>query len=218
MSNTAKQLKATARSVSGKGAARSVRREGRVPAVIYGGGTEPAAISLDFNETRKLIYAGHFLTTIFEVEVDGKKTRVIPRDYQLDPLKDMPMHVDFLRLTAGQKIRVEVPVHVINQAASPGIKRGGTVNLVRHSVEMMVPVEAIPDGVTVDLTGIDMGKSIHVSMVQLPPNCTPVDRSDFTIATIVAPTVQKEEAAPAAAAPAAGAAPAAAPAEGAAKK
>jgi large subunit ribosomal protein L25 len=211
MSNAAKQVKAMARSVSGKGAARAVRREGRVPAVIYGGGAEPSAISLDFNETRKLIYAGHFLTTIFEIDVDGTKTRVVPRDYQLDPLKDMPVHVDFLRLTAGQKIKVDIPVHVINQAASPGIKRGGTVNLVRHSVELMVPSEAIPDGVTVDLTGVDMGKSIHISMVQLPPNCTPVDRSDFTIATIVAPTVQKED-------PTAAAAPAAGSADGAAKK
>lgn len=211
MSNAAKQVKAMARSVSGKGAARAVRREGRVPAVIYGGGAEPSAISLDFNETRKLIYAGHFLTTIFEIDVDGTKTRVVPRDYQLDPLKDMPVHVDFLRLTAGQKIKVDIPVHVINQAASPGIKRGGTVNLVRHSVELMVPGEAIPDGVTVDLTGVDMGKSIHISMVQLPPNCTPVDRSDFTIATIVAPTVQKED-------PTAAAAPAAGSADGAAKK
>ena len=102
------------------------------------------------------------MTTIFEIDVDGTTTRAIPRDYQMDPVKDFPMHIDFLRLTAGQKIKLDVPVHVINHAASPGIKRGGTVNLVLHSIEMMVPGDAIPDGVTVDLTGIDIGKSIHI--------------------------------------------------------
>jgi large subunit ribosomal protein L25 len=205
MSSSAKQIEATIRASNGKGAARAVRREGRVPAVIYGGGADPMAISLDFNGTKKLIFAGHFLTTVFEISVDGKKTRVIPRDYQLDPVKDQPLHVDFLRITAGHKIKIEVPVHVINQAASPGIKRGGTVNIVLHSIEMMVPPDAIPDSVNVDLTGVDIGKSVHVSMIKLPENCTPVDRSDFTIATVVAPAGLKEE-------PAAEAAPAAAPA------
>jgi len=141
--------------------------------------------------------------------VDGKKIRVIPRDYQLDPIRDQPLHVDFLRLTAGQKIKVEVPVHVINQAASPGIKRGGAVNLVQHSIEMMVPPDAIPGGVDVDLTGIEIGKSIHVSMLKLPANCTVVDKSDFTILTIVATGSMKDEPAADAAAPAAAAAKAA---------
>jgi large subunit ribosomal protein L25 len=210
MSNAAKQIEASVRATNGKGAAREVRRQGRVPAVIYGGGAEPQAISLDFNATKKLIFAGHFLTTVFEVNVDGKKTRVIPRDYQLDPVRDQPLHVDFLRLTAGQKIKVEVPVHVVNQAASPGIKRGGAVNLVQHSIEMMVPPDAIPDHVDVDLTGVEIGKSIHVSMIKLPANCTPVDKTDFTILTIVSTGGMKDEAAeaPAAAAPAAKAAPA----------
>ncbi|NBR12902.1 MAG: 50S ribosomal protein L25/general stress protein Ctc, partial [Alphaproteobacteria bacterium] len=196
---------ATVRANSGKGAARAVRRAGRVPAVIYGGGAEPEAISLDFNATKKLIFAGHFLTTIFEVSVDGKKTRVIPRDYQLDPVRDQPLHVDFLRITAGQKIRVDVPVHVINQAASPGVKRGGAVNIVLHSVEMMVPPDSIPDGVTVDLTGVEIGKSIHISQIKLPANCTPVDKTDFTLVTIVGKGQKDEEPA---AAPAAAAAPA----------
>ena len=143
--------------------------------------------------------------TIFEVSVDGKKTRVIPRDYQLDPVRDQPLHVDFLRITAGQKIRVEVPVHVINQAASPGVKRGGAVNIVMHAVEMMVPPDSIPDGVTVDLTGVEIGKSIHISNIKLPANCTPVDKSDFTLVTIVGKGQKDEEPA---AAPAAAAAPA----------
>jgi large subunit ribosomal protein L25 len=209
MSNAAKQIDAAVRASNGKGAARAVRREGRVPAVIYGGGAEPTSISLDFNATKKLIFAGHFLTTVFEVNVDGKKIRVIPRDYQLDPIRDQPLHVDFLRLTAGQKIKVEVPVHVINQLASPGIKRGGAVNLVQHSIEMMVPPDAIPDGVNVDLTGVEIGKSIHVSMIKLPENCTAVDKSDFTILTIVATGGMKDEPAGDAAAPAAAAAKAA---------
>ena len=209
MSNAAKQIEATVRATNGKGAARAVRLQGRVPAVIYGGGAEPTSISLDFNATKMLIFAGHFLTSVFEVNVDGKKIRVIPRDYQLDPIRDQPLHVDFLRLTAGQKIKVEVPVHIINQTASPGIKRGGAINLVQHSIEMMVPPDAIPTGVNVDLTGIDIGKSIHVSMISLPENCTAVDKHDFTILTIVATGGMKDEAAsPAAAAAPAGKAPA----------
>jgi large subunit ribosomal protein L25 len=203
MSNAAKQIDATVRATNGKGAARAVRRQGRVPAVIYGGGAEPTAISLDFNATKKLIFAGHFLTTVFEVNVDSQKIRVIPRDYQLDPIRDQPLHVDFLRLTAGQKIKVEVPVHVINHAASPGIKRGGAVNLVQHAIEMMVPPDAIPDGINVDLTGVEIGKSIHVSMIKLPENCIAVDKSDFTILTIVATGSMKDEPAPEAAAAAA---------------
>ncbi len=204
MSKAVKQIKATSRTQGGKGAARALRRTGQIPAVIYGGGAAPAPIALDYNIASKLIFAGHFLTTIFEIDVDGTTTRAIPRDYQMDPVKDFPMHIDFLRLTAGQKIKLDVPVHVINHVASPGIKRGGTVNLVLHSIEMMVPGDAIPDGVTVDLTGIDIGKSIHISMITLPENCTPVDRSDFTIATVVASAGMKE--APAAEAPAAAAA------------
>lgn len=208
MSNAVKQLKAAARPKSGKGAARAVRRENRIPAVIYGGGEAPLGISLDHNEAQKLIFAGHFLTTLFDVEVDGKKTRVIPRDYQLDPVKDIPLHIDFMRLKEGQKIRVEVPVHVRNQETSPGIKRGGTLNIVLHAVEMLVPADAIPDSVDVDLAGIDIGTSIHIKSIKLPAGCVPVDKSDFTLVTVVAPSGLKEE--PAAAAPAeAAAAPAA---------
>ena len=131
MSSATKQLQASARAQGGKGAARAVRRAGRIPAVIYGGGEAPQPISLDYNQAQKLIFAGHFLTTLFEIDLDGHKIRVIPRDYQMDPVKDLPMHVDFLRLKAGQKIRVEVPVHVINQDASPGVKRGGAPRALR---------------------------------------------------------------------------------------
>ena len=213
-----KQLQAVARDRAGKGAARAVRREGRVPAVIYGAGAPPAPIAIDFNEARQLIFGGHFLTTVFEIDVAGEKTRAIPRDYQLDPVKDFPIHVDFLRLAEGQRIRVEVPVHFVNQEASPGLKRGGTLNVVRHSIELEVPVDAIPDALDADLTGYNIGDSLHISAIHLPEGAKPtIAERDFTVATIVAPSGLKEEAAAAAAAPAAEPAPGAAPAAPAAK-
>lgn len=203
-----KTLAASVRSGTGKGAARSVRREGRIPAVIYGGGEAPQPISLDRKTATQLIYAGHFLTTIFELDVEGKKERVIPRDYQLDAIKDLPLHVDFLRLKAGSRLRVDVPVHFINVETCPGVKRGGTLNIVRHTVEMLVPADNIPEFITGDLAGFDINNSLHISAFKLPENCTPTIRDrDFTVATIAPPT--KAEEAPAAAA-AATAAPAAA--------
>ena len=213
-----KQLAAAARSGTGKGAARSVRREGRVPGVIYGGGEHPTPISVDHNELNKLIYAGHFLTTIFELELDGTKQRVLPRDYQLDVVRDRPVHVDFLRLKAGSKVRIAVPVHVINRDASPGVKKGGAVNIVLHALDILAPSEAIPEAITIDLTGMDFHDSVHVSGIKLPEGCRVFDtRTDYTLVTVVPPTVFKEEAPVAAvtsaAAPAAGAA--AAPAAGA---
>lgn len=200
-----KQIQAVARDRVGKGAARAVRREGRVPAVIYGAGAPPDAVALDFNQTKQLIFAGHFLTTIFEIDVDGTKTRAIPRDYQLDPVRDFPIHVDFLRLAEGQRIKVEVPVHFTNQEASPGLKRGGMLNIVRHTVELDVPAEDIPDSLTADLTGIDIGDSLHISAITLPQGAkTTITDRDFTVATVVAPSglKEEEEAAPEAAAPA----------------
>src|SRR3954449_11791790 len=207
----AKQLQAVARDRAGKGAARAVRRQGRVPAVIYGAGAPPETIALDFNQAKQLIFAGHFLTTVFEIEVDGEKTRAIPRDYQLDPVKDLPVHVDFLRLAEGQKIRVEVPVRFINQEASPGLKRGGTLNVVRHTVELLVLADAIPDSLDADLAGLDINDSLHISAIKLPEGARPtITDRDFTVATVAVPAGFKDEAAAAAEAPAAGAAPAAA--------
>jgi large subunit ribosomal protein L25 len=214
-----KQLAAVARSGTGKGAARSVRREGRVPGVIYGGGDGPEAISVDFKELNKLVYAGHFLTTIFELDVAGRKERVLARDYQLDRVSDRPLHVDFLRLRAGSRVRIRTPVHVVNHDLSPGVKKGGAVNLVLHSVELWAPADAIPESITIDLAGLDFHDSVHVSTITLPEGCKPVEtKTDFTVVTVVPPTVYKEEAPAAAAvtsgAPAAAAA-AAAPAKGA---
>ena len=206
-----KELAAVTRSGTGKGAARSVRREGRVPAVVYGGGQKPEAISVDYKDVNRLIYAGRFLTTIFDLDVEGRKERVLPRDFQLDAVTDRPLHVDFLRLAPGSRVRIGIPVHVANREASPGLKKGGTVNIVLHSVEVLAPADAIPEAITVDLTGLDFVDSVHVSDLKLPEGCAPVPaKSDLTVVTIVPPTVMAEEA-PAAAA-AATTAPAATPA------
>jgi large subunit ribosomal protein L25 len=206
-----KKLAATVRSGTGKGAARSVRREGKIPAVIYGGGEAATPISLSYRDVHKLIYAGHFLTTIFEIEIDGKAERAIPRDYQLDVVRDTPMHVDFLRLKAGSKLKVGVPVHFANVETAPGIKRGGSINIVLHTVELLVPADNIPESITADLTGLDFNDSVHISAVKLPEGVTPVDKTNFTIATISPPA---GGAAAAEAEAAAAAAAAAAPAKG----
>lgn len=199
--SAAKPLEAVARDRVGKGAARAVRRQGRVPAVIYGAGRPPQAISLDADRTRHLILGGHFLTTLFAIDVGGSSVRAIPRDYQLDPVKDTPLHVDFLRIAEGQTIEVEVPVHFLNQAGSPGLKAGGTLNVVTHAIGLEVPADAIPDSIEVDLAGLTIGDSIHISQVKLPAGAkvTVTDR-DFTVATIAPPTVltAEEDAPPAA--------------------
>jgi large subunit ribosomal protein L25 len=199
----AKELKAQARSGVGKGAARALRRQGLIPAVIYGDKKPPLAIAISTNEANKRIYAGGFLSHILTLDVDGEKHRVIPRDYQLDVVKDFPLHVDFLRIGKGSKLNVQVHVEFINEEASPGIKRGGVLNIVHHTLDLTVDAENIPEKVTVDLTGKDIGDTIHISSIQLPAGA--VDHShedDVTIATIVAPSAlrSEEDAAPAAAA------------------
>jgi large subunit ribosomal protein L25 len=192
-----KQIKAVARDRAGKGAARAVRRQGQVPAVIYGGGQAAEAIALDFNLTKQLIFAGHFLTTVFEIDVDGKTTRAIPRDYQLDPVRDFPVHIDFLRLSAGQMIKVVVPVHVVGQENSPGVKRGGTLQIVEHSVELLVPSDAIPDYVEASVADLDIGSSIHLNDITLPNGAKATSAENVTLVTVTG--VKEEEAAPAAA-------------------
>ena len=214
-----KQLAAVTRSGIGKGAARSVRRAGRVPGVVYGGGEKAEPISVDFKELSKLLYSGHFLTSIYELDIEGRKQRVLPRDYQLDVVSDTPLHVDFFRLKAGSRVRIAVPVRVTNRDASPGLKKGGAVNLVLHSLELLTPADSIPESITIDLTGLDFHDSVHVSDLALPEGCRVADtRTDYTVVTVVPPTIFTEEApatpAAAAAAPAAdaaGAAPVGAP-------
>ncbi len=204
------ELKATARPRAGKGAARQARREGKVPAVIYGDGQPPETIALDYNELWQQVLKGHFTSTVFEIDVEGTKKQVIPRDLQLDPIKDKPIHVDFLRIGKQGLIRVEVPVRFVNEGQSPGLKRGGVLNIVRHEIEVTCPYDKIPPHFEVDLTGLEIGRSIHISAVSLPDGMTPTIKDrDFTIATI-AGRVKQEEEEVATAAPEEGAAPAAA--------
>jgi large subunit ribosomal protein L25 len=158
---TVNELSATARPKAGKGAARAVRREGRVPGVIYGDSKEPIGISLDFKELRQRIYAATSSPLCSTSTWTARKHRVIPRDFQLDPVKDNPIHVDFLRLGEGAKVRVRVPIHVINADQAPGIKRGGTVNIVTHTISVLVPADDIPQGFDVDLTGLEINYSKH---------------------------------------------------------
>src|SRR5690606_13821616 len=189
-----KVLKAQARNGVGKGAAREARRQGLVPAVIYGDKKSPVAVSVAYKDAHKAIYAGGFKSHILDLDVDGTIHKVIPRDYQLDVVKGQPLHIDFLRVSGNAKLHVEVHVDFINEEASPGLKRGGTLNVVRHTVEVVAPANAIPDAITVDLTGTEIGDSIHISAVTLPKGVTPaITDRDFTIATVVAPSGLKSE-------------------------
>jgi large subunit ribosomal protein L25 len=204
-----------------------------VPAVLYGGKDQPENVSVGQRDLERHVDTGNFLTTLFMLDVNGKKTRVIPRAVQVDPVTDRPVHVDFMRLEQGAKVKLEIPVRFRNHAESPGLKKGGVLNIIRHEILMLCPADSIPDSIEADLTGLDIHGTIHLSNVKLPEGVKPLIRErDFTIASIVAPTsiIEEQRAAAAAAeaaanapvveeaaAPAAGAAPAgAAPAAGAA--
>ena len=210
-------IKASARPRAGKGAARTVRREGKVPGVIYGDKKEPETIALDSNDLWKVVKRGRFLSSIYEIDVDGKKSRVLPRDIQLDPVRDVPIHVDFQRVSPTSRIRVLVPARFINETASPGLKRGGVLNVVRHTVEVLCPPDNIPEVFEFDLTGLEIGRSIHISSIKMPEGVRPtITNRDFTVATIAGALPKAEEETATAAvpgaegAPAAGAVPAAA--------
>ncbi|RMF11252.1 MAG: 50S ribosomal protein L25/general stress protein Ctc [Alphaproteobacteria bacterium] len=187
-------LNAEARERVGKGSARAARRAGRVPAVIYGDKKPPVAITIARNELMRVINRGHFMNSTIDITVGKKTERVLPRDIQLHPVTDWPLHVDFLRLAKDARINIMVPVSFVNESASPGLKRGGVLNVVRHEIEFMCPASAIPDSIEVDLTGLDINDSIHISAVTLPEGVTPViDDRDFTIATVVAPSALKSD-------------------------
>ncbi|PZO82175.1 MAG: 50S ribosomal protein L25 [Mesorhizobium amorphae] len=190
------ELKAEARDRVGKGSARAIRRDGKVPAVIYGEKQAPVSITLPYKEIFYKIHGGGFMTTVATIDVGGQKIRVLPKDYQLDPVSDKPMHVDFLRIGRNSEVKVNVPVHFINEEDSPGIKRGGVLNIVRHDVELQCPADAIPEAITFDLAGLEIGDSIHISAITLPKGVTPVisDR-DFTVATIASSSAARAEAA-----------------------
>ena len=215
-----KELKATARPAGGKGAARAERRAGKVPGVIYGNNQPPVTISVEDAELRQRILAGRFLTTIYDIDLEGKKHRVIPRDFHLDPVRDFPIHVDFMRLGEGATIRVSVPLHIQNAEAAPGVKRGGTINIVTHSIELECSVDNIPQYIEADVSSLEISHSLHLSDVKLPKGVRSLSREDATLVTIVPPSGYAEEIKAAAAAAAGGgaaaAAPGAAPAAGAA--
>lgn len=179
------ELNASVRERVGKGAARAIRRDGRVPGVIYGDKKEPEPIVLDYLDVLQQYQNGGFLSTIYMLNVAGKRTRVIPRDIQLDPVRDFIVHVDFLRLARGAEVTVEVAVTFRNEELSPGLKRGGVLNIVRHTIELVCPADSIPESIEANLEGLDIGDSIHISAISLPNNVrlTITDR-DFTVATI----------------------------------
>lgn len=170
---------------TGKGGAREARRNGMVPGVLYGGGQDPVAITLRLNEVIKAINTGHFLTSTANLVHKGKKQLVIPQAIQMHPVSDMPMHVDLYRVNESQIISVEVAVHFHNEEKSPGLKRGGALNVVRHAVELNVRADSIPEQLDADLTGLDIGDNVKISDIKLPEGAEPtITDRDFTIATI----------------------------------
>ena len=185
-------LSAEARERAGKGASRALRREGRVPAVIYGNNEEPTTVHLEEKALMKALHTGHFMNSVVMVGVGGKDVRTLPKDVSFHPVTDRPLHVDFLRISEHAKVTVNVPVHFINELAAPGIKRGGVLNVVRHELELVCDAAEIPDEIQVDLTGYEVGDSIHISAITLPKGVmSAIDDRDYTIATIVAPSALK---------------------------
>jgi len=185
-------LPAEMRERAGKGASRALRRDGRVPAVIYGGKEEPTPIHVEEKELVKQLMTGHFMNSIVEITVDGKKTRTLPKDVALHPVSDRPIHVDFLRLAKGAKIDVNVPVVFINEEESPGLKKGGVLNIVRHELELVCEADKIPSEIEIDVTGLEVGDSVHISALTLPAGSeSAITDRDFTIATVVAPSALK---------------------------
>ena len=178
-------LNVDVREGTGKGVARAIRREDRVPGVLYGGKLGPVSITLRGNEVRKALNTGNFISNMMELEHDGKRQKVIARDIQFHPVSDQPMHVDLYRVDEDTRIDVAIAVRFVNEGASPGMKRGGVLNVVRHDVELNCPAGNIPEAVEADLTGLDIGDSIHISAITLPEGVRPTiaDR-DFTIATV----------------------------------
>jgi len=177
----------------GKGSARAARRAGFVPGIIYGDKTSPQPITVDRKQMDKLLQQPGLFNTLYELRADDKKQQVLPRDVQLDVVTDAPLHVDFLRLSDAAEINIDVPVVFLNEEESEGLKQGGVLNIVRHQIEVRCKASAIPQSIEVDLTGAEMGDSIHISAVSLPEGVTPtITDRDFTIVTVAAPTIHVE--------------------------
>lgn len=202
-------LTAETRERAGKGASRAHRRDGRVPAVIYGAGEAPANIHLEEKVLVKMMSNGHFMNSIVMVDVGGTPNRTLPKDVQFHPVTDRPIHVDFLRIGEHSKVTVNVPISFVDEEDSPGMKRGGVLNVVRHELELLCDASEIPGEITVSLAGLDVGDVIHISAVTLPQGAqVTVEDRDFTIATVVAPSAMLSADAEADEAPAADAVPA----------
>lgn len=185
-------LPAETRERAGKGASRALRREGRTPAVIYGGNQDPVAIHVEEKELRRQLGTGHFFNSIVELTVGGETVRTLPKDVAFHPVTERPLHADFLRISADAPVEVAVPVVFVNEAKSPGLKKGGVLNIVRHELELICEADKIPDDIAIDVSGVDVGDSIHISSVTLPAGSrSAITDRDFTIATIVAPSALK---------------------------
>ncbi|WP_435417647.1 50S ribosomal protein L25/general stress protein Ctc [Parerythrobacter aurantius] len=186
-------LPAEARERAGKGASRALRRDGRVPAVIYGGNEQPMMIHVEAKELVRQLGTGHFMNSIVNIEVGGKTIRTLPKDVAVHPVSDRPEHADFLRLSKDSKVEVNVPVVFINEEKSPGLKKGGVLNIVRHELDLFCEADKIPSEIEIDVTGKDVGDAIHISEVTLPAgSASAITDRDFTIATLVAPSALKK--------------------------
>tara|TARA_B100000029_G_scaffold283143_1_gene277022 strand:+ start:8773 stop:9525 length:753 start_codon:yes stop_codon:yes gene_type:complete len=191
-------IQATIRNTKTKGEVSSLRKNGEVPGIIYGGKQENQKISLSKKEVKTLIEKDNFLSNVIQLKIDGKEENVLPRDVTFDVISDEPIHLDLLRVVKGSKIILEIPVKFINSEKSPGLKRGGVLNIVRRKVELRCPTENIPNELVVDLDNLDIGSSIKISSIKLPENVTPtIQGRDFVIATVAAPTIVKEPEKPA---------------------
>ena len=199
-------LKAIKRENTSSGSNNKLRSEGLIPAILYGGKNPNQNISIQLKEIKNIINSDTFLSKVLELDIDGKKEKVIPRDVAYNVVSEEPIHIDFMRIVSGKKIILEIPVKFINHPDSPGLKRGGVLNIVRRKVELKCPAESIPDEIIVDLVGTDIGTSIKISSVNLPENVVPtITDRDFVVATVAAPTVIKEPEKPAEETPAEGA-------------
>ncbi len=188
-------LPAEARERAGKGASRALRREGRVPAVIYGEKKEPLSVHVEEKLLTKMMSNGHFMNSVVMVEVGGKPNRTLPKDVQFHPVTSRPIHVDFVRIGEHAQVHVNVPVRFVDDEQAPGLKRGGVLNVVRHELELVCDAAKIPGEITISLAGLDIGDAVHISSVTLPEGSkSAIEDRDFTVATVVAPSAMKAEA------------------------